>query len=293
MVTLLVTGASGLVGSRVAQLLKVNHSVLTPSHWELDITKKNSVTEYFDRHKPHVVIHAAAFIDPDEAERERGDKNGLCWQVNVVGTKNIVDAAKKYGAYIIFISTGSVFRGTEKNPGPFRENYKVTPRNRISWYGWSKSQAEKHVDGAIVRIAHPVKKEGKRVRQDYIYSILSQYRQGKSLFTDQFIQMTFIDDLIPVFEKLINARARGTLHVTSPDWVSPYDLSAYILRKSKLRRRVTKGSLKRLIKASDSPLRFHEYCTLDVEESQKRLGMRFKGWREVVDAVLPIFLRDL
>ena len=57
---LLITGASGFVGSRVVARWRNEYAVLAPSHAELDITDRESVDGYFLQHTPDVVVHLAA-----------------------------------------------------------------------------------------------------------------------------------------------------------------------------------------------------------------------------------------
>ncbi len=285
---ILITGVSGLVGSRVAQVLSCNFNVLTPSRDILDITKADQVSRYVRQNKPRVVIHAAAFTDATAAEKERGDPNGICWKVNVDGTKYLNETAKQIGAYHIFISTGSVFSGTRDNPGPFTEDDEPpSDASKLLWYGWTKRCAEKQVDGAIIRISHPVKKEGPGVEQDYIHKLLNLYHKGRlyALFTDQFFPITWIDDVARVIEMLIESPRRGVFHVASPDLVSPYELMQYAVSS---RPGLEFTAMKDFLKKTELPRRFTQYCAIDSGKTEKKLGLHFKSWKETVDRVFPV-----
>lgn len=279
--TILITGASGLVGSRVAEVLSRTFNVLTPSRDIFDITNADEVAMYMRQNKPSVVIHAAAFTDAFAAEKERGNKRGVCWRTNVVGTKNIVRAAQSIGAYCIFLSTGSVFSGDNDNPGPFTEDDEPpNDSSKLTWYGWTKRMAEREVDGAIIRISHPVKHDGPGAERDYIHKLLNLYQKGRlyALFTDQFFPITWIDDLVRVIEKLIELPRRGVLHVASPDLVSPYELIKYIVKTTKLR-----GDLKNAVRKAS--MRFTQYCAIDSRKTQELFGARFQSWKDIVDGV--------
>ena len=52
---ILVTGASGFVGSRVVAAMKDGFELLTPSHGAFDITSASSVDEYITRHRPEAI----------------------------------------------------------------------------------------------------------------------------------------------------------------------------------------------------------------------------------------------
>ena len=139
---LLITGASGLYGSKLAQMaLSKNYEVYSSdiqslsiygNFVKLDISGKEQVDEAFKTIKPDVVVHAATLTDVDKCELNKE----LAWKVNVEGTKNIVEATKTAGSFLIYISTDYVFGG-EKG------NYKETDTpNPINYYGVTKLKAE-------------------------------------------------------------------------------------------------------------------------------------------------------
>lgn len=61
---ILVTGASGLIGSALVRLLKKEQyeNVLTPTHEELDWTQQEAVQVYFFHTQPEYVFHLAAHV---------------------------------------------------------------------------------------------------------------------------------------------------------------------------------------------------------------------------------------
>jgi dTDP-4-dehydrorhamnose reductase len=132
---LLVTGASGFLGSRVAQYYKERYEVITPSHSDMDITDEQSVKNYFNLTRPDVVIHCAAMSDVGACESDP-EKS---WKVNVIGTENIVKCAKEIYAKCICCSSDQVYC-TVKTIDPNREEIPVQPTNV---YGKEKAYAEK------------------------------------------------------------------------------------------------------------------------------------------------------
>ena len=132
---MLVTGASGFLGSRVAQYYKDKYEILAPSHREMDIANEDSVKRYFDENKPEIVIHCAAISDVGRCEREPE----LSWQMNVIGTENIVRAAKELSAKCICCSSDQVYVGSMETEA-HREDEAIEPTNV---YGKEKAYAEK------------------------------------------------------------------------------------------------------------------------------------------------------
>ncbi len=57
---ILITGSSGLVGSRVIGLFLEKRNLLTPEILDLDITSTDSVSKYFKNNNAEVVINFAA-----------------------------------------------------------------------------------------------------------------------------------------------------------------------------------------------------------------------------------------
>ena len=60
---ILLTGSSGLVGRNILEspLIK-EHELLTPRHKELDLLDKMAVTDYLEKNRPDLVIHAAGVV---------------------------------------------------------------------------------------------------------------------------------------------------------------------------------------------------------------------------------------
>ena len=59
----------------------------------------------------------------------------LAWKINVEGTKNIVEAAKAAGSFLIYISTDYVFSGEKGN---YKESDKPDP---INYYGINQAES--------------------------------------------------------------------------------------------------------------------------------------------------------
>lgn len=115
---ILLTGGSGQLGT---ELLKLR-DYLSPSHKEMDITTEKSVEAYLAKHKLDLIVHAAAYTNTGAPERDPAAA-AECYNVNVLGTRNLVKYAK---VPIIFISSESV----------------LEPHN---FYVLTKIQAEKEV----------------------------------------------------------------------------------------------------------------------------------------------------
>src|SRR4030042_2472259 len=153
------TGLSGLVGSRIVELLQnKNQFADFALDSGVDITDELKLKKAFSQNKDaKTVIHLAAFTDVNEASKQTNDKNGLCYRINVLGTENVAQLCAKNAKYLIHISTDFVFDG--KKDGAYSEEDQPNP---IEWYGQTKLWAEEKIKNSgcrylILRIAFPYK----------------------------------------------------------------------------------------------------------------------------------------
>jgi dTDP-4-dehydrorhamnose reductase len=109
---LLVVGGAGMLGRDVCEALGEDYEVLAPDEDNLDFTDVSQVRRFFRRHKPDLVVNAAAFTDVDGCDKEP-DKAYLS---NAVGARNLAVASERYGAELVHISTDYVFDGTRETP---------------------------------------------------------------------------------------------------------------------------------------------------------------------------------
>lgn len=96
----LLTGGSGQLGQHLQRL----RAFIAPSHCEMDITDRDSIKKALDHYKPDLIVHAAAYTNVTPPEKDAAEAI-LCYQTNVLGTRNLVSIAT---VPIIFISTETV-----------------------------------------------------------------------------------------------------------------------------------------------------------------------------------------
>ena len=142
MSTILLTGASGFLGSRMYEHFGqcTDESVLAPSHGELDITSLDSCRRWFSENHPDTVIHLAAISDIGESERNPE----LSRLVNVNGTENLAICAKEWGigGRFLFASSDQVYSGNSSDGRLNKESDALSP---INLYGREKAEAEERV----------------------------------------------------------------------------------------------------------------------------------------------------
>lgn len=231
-----IIGSSSMVGSRFCELAKNDYQLVKADlrgKISLDITSKASVANFFKNYEFQWLILFSAFTDVDQAQKQQGNKNASCWQINVGGTSYIIQACRQYSRKLIFISTDFVFDGAS---GPYNELDPTGPNlGKVSWYGITKIEAEKAIesklaDYIILRISYPYRAKfaGK---DDLAKRILRLYQKGQlyPMFTDQTITPTFIDDLAPAVKLLITKGQKGIFHLTSPMPTTQYKFAKTLI----------------------------------------------------------------
>jgi dTDP-4-dehydrorhamnose reductase len=144
------TGASGFVGSNLAQVFGERHGaeVIAPTHADVDLTDAALVRRAVQATRPDAIVHAAILNDFNNLTVRRH----AAWDAYVGATRHVVDAANAAGAHVVLISTDWVFDGTQ---GPAAED---EPPNPINAYGFLKAAselvvAERAERGTVARIA--------------------------------------------------------------------------------------------------------------------------------------------
>ena len=162
------TGGSGRFGSVFKKKTKLKN-IIYPKRREFNILDMNSINKYISKHKPKIIIHAAALSRPMEIHDKKID---LSIDTNIIGTCNIVKICKKKKIKLIYLSTNYVYPGFKGN---YNENSSLLPYNN---YAWSKLGGECAVNmyknSLILRVAMSEKpwkynQVYKNVYSNYLY----------------------------------------------------------------------------------------------------------------------------
>lgn len=227
------TGISGLVGSRIQELLGTEFDFTDLSlSTGIDITNADHVLSAFENSSASVVLHMAAKTDVDGCEDDKiHGEEGQAWMVNVAGTQNIIEAAKKSNKRVIYISTDFVFDGTKDY---YAEDDEVNP---VNWYGVTKSEGEKLIKEAdisytIVRLAYPYRAFFEP-KLDFVRRVISSAAKKEKIFalTDHIFTPTFIDDLAEALRLILHKNLIDTYHFVGSQSLTPKDAIDLILNK--------------------------------------------------------------
>lgn len=274
---ILATGATGLIGSRFVEMYSDKYQVINLDLTTgVDITKVETFKPFFDQHQDaKALIHLAAFTDTNKAFAESQDKSGICYQVNVKGTRNIANICKERGIHLIHVSTDFVFDG--KQTTPYSEDSPLSP---IEWYGETKALAEQVVKDSgvsysILRLAYPYR-ASYDLKPDLIKKIRAGLESGQLYpqFSDSVITPTFIDDIARAFDKLVELMPEGIYHAVGSTSLSPYELAKKVATAYGFDESVVKeGSLTEYLKSASRP--FARHVAMSNHKTSQALGLHF------------------
>lgn len=211
----LVTGSSGFLGSRLCQVLKeegnnqvIGIDLIRPAYIsnteasknslfrQVDITNFAKIEKLFSENAFDIVFHLAAVSNP----RTCKENFDLAFNVNVIGTKNLLLSSEKCNNFI-FMSSASVYG--EPSWVPIDENH---PKNGTDPYSITKKIGEDLCLNFVknyartVTIARIFNSFGIGQAQDYIVpTLITQALKNKKIeiWNSKLIRdMTYLDDTI-------------------------------------------------------------------------------------------------
>ncbi len=234
--TILVTGSNGLLGQKLTDLYLQNNNINLvatgkglnryPSkegyvYQEMDITNSHNVKEVLEMYKPSVVIHTAAMTQVDDCEFKKEE----CVSLNIDSVKNLSELSSEMGFHLVHLSTDFIFDGT-------KPMYTETDEpNPLSYYGWSKLEAEKMVmenakSWSILRTILVYGQVADMSRSNIIlwtYNTLKEQKSAKVVF-DQFRTPTLAEDLAMGCFLAAEKKAQGIFNIAGKDYVSIIEL---------------------------------------------------------------------
>jgi dTDP-4-dehydrorhamnose reductase len=275
---LLVTGASGLFGSKLTEIalakgiqVYAGYSKDQPSRGfpvVVDVSNKNQVEQAFAVAQPDVVVHAASLTDVDKCELD----HELAWKINVDGTKNVAEAAAKSGAFLVYISTDYVFSGEK---GCYKETDQTDP---INYYGLTKLKAEETAMQYVPNccVARPSVIYGATPavgKINFALWLINKLKSGEKLriVTNQWNSPTLNTNLAEMVLDVVEQRLAGVFHLCGASRVSRYDFALEVAK--------TFGLDEGLIEPVDAssfnwPAKRPADSSLDVSKAQRLLTVK-------------------
>ena len=231
---LLVTGASGFLGSRIVEFYKEKYEVYAPTHKEMDITNEESVNYVLSGYRPDVVIHCAAISDVGLCEKEPEK----AWNINVNGSINIAKASKQINAKCILCSSDQVYFGSSVKEA-HKEEEELQPFNL---YGQGKLKAEEECqkvnpDCVLLRLSwmYDVKTVKEGEHSDFFKNLLLQMNDKENLMFPIYDKrgITDINEVVQNLEKTFEIEG-GMYNFGSPNDKNTFDMMCEVFQKLNL-----------------------------------------------------------
>jgi UDP-glucose 4-epimerase len=237
---ILVTGATGFIGSNLIEVLKGRHELILLSRRRPDFVSDNSF-EWFeiDLAEPFIFSNLPDKVDvfihlaQSRFYRQFPDKAGDIFDVNVQGTFRLLEYARYAKAKLfIFASTGSVYGN-----GP-NKLLETDPVNSNDFYGISKRAGELFVKSYETYFRTVIFRfffvYGPGEQKMLIPTLLNKVKTGEMITIEGnpglCINPIYIKDAVRVFESALDRSVSGIFNVAGDEVVSILELVEHIAK---------------------------------------------------------------
>jgi len=291
----LITGANGLLGQKLAGLLLARQDVevLATSRGQnkladilptlpfqsLDVTDKQQVDEVVAAFRPTHIIHTAAMTNVDECE---SDREGAL-RLNRDAVQYLVTACEKYQVRLVHVSTDFIFDGEN---GPYTEEATAKP---VNFYGETKLQAEQivqqaHCKWAILRTVLVYGVAHDYGRTNIVLWVRDSLQAGRviKVVNDQFRTPTLAEDLAQGCWLAVEHDAEGIFNISGKELLTPYDMALQVADFFALDKSlIDKADAGTFSQAAKRPPR----TGFDISKAETQLGYRPHTFQEGIRMV--------
>jgi dTDP-4-dehydrorhamnose reductase len=267
-----VTGAAGLLGGRLAELLASAHDVIAMRHRapvpvgletvEADLLDLGALARAVEAARPDAVLHSAALADADRCEAEPA----LARRCNVEASAEIARLCRARGLRLVALSTDLVLGGD------VAFSVEDPPARPVLVYGRTKLDAEEAIlgesPGAVVLRVALVVGRGYGPRATASESVAAALAAGRRprLFDDQYRTPIDPESVADAVGRVLQGTMAGRYHLGGAERLSRYELGQRVAQVLGLR-----GSFERVSQASQSVLRPAD-ASLDSSRARRELG---------------------
>tara|TARA_B100000003_G_scaffold184481_1_gene178143 strand:- start:114 stop:929 length:816 start_codon:yes stop_codon:yes gene_type:complete len=226
------TGHSGSVGKKLLSLNKKNKNLkLIP--FKGDVRNKKKIESWIKNNNLTHLIHLAAIVPIKEVNRNKKK----AYDVNYIGSKNIVDLYIKYKLkWLFFASTSHVYKSQYQK---IKENSKLSP---ISYYGKTKLLSENYIIKKIKNknycIGRIFSMTNKNQRRNYLIPDLKNKCKLKKKIKlnnlNHFRDFISLDDISKIIIILLKKNYKGVINIGTGKATYLKDISKIIFKKNKL-----------------------------------------------------------
>lgn len=286
---LLVTGASGQVGSEVVKICKQRDlTYIATGSDDLDITDATAVAETVEHEQPTFVINAAAYTAVDRAEQEPDQ----AYAINLDGSKNLAKACAGANIPLLHISTDYVFDGEKQEA--YTEQDAPNP---TGVYGKSKYEGELAISDNlsqyyILRVAWVFGESGNNFVRTMLR--LGGERDELGVVADQLGGPTCAKDIAVTLLQIARRYHEkqpmpwGTYHYTGKPAVTWYEFANAIFHQAQQLGMLNKTPIVNAISTAEypTPAKRPQNSLLNCNKITAALDIHQPDWREGLKDVL-------
>jgi len=264
----MIIGGTGLLGKALVREWS-GDDVLALGSRDVDIRQAARVWEIVQGERPQWIVLAAAYTDVDGCESDPQ----RAFAVNRDGPANVAEAAKTFGAKLLFLSSDYVFDGKKASPYETGD-----PRNPQGVYGRSKAEAEVRLldilpEVCIARTSWLFGTGGKCFPDTILK--LAATRPALDVVDDQRGCPTYTVDLARGIIGLCRKDATGIVHVTNSGDCTWFEFACEIIKSLRLETEVRPVSSQQMARPAPRPA----YSVL-AATSLRRYGIEMPSWKD-------------
>ena len=278
---IIVLGKGGQLASELEFLKSVDQNWTFLSIDQLDICDKDAVSTYLKNNPCDVMINCAAYTAVDKAEEEIE----ACYNVNVKGVENLLEAIELNKTRLIHISTDYVFDGQKSTPYNEKD-----PESPNGVYGNSKLSGEKvicdsKVKSIIIRTSWLYSNYGYNFVKTMIK--IGAEKKDFGVVDDQFGSPTNAKDLAKAIIKIVEDKkytwSTGNIfHYSNEGSCSWYEFALEIFKISKINVNVKKLTTDEFPTKAMRP----KYSLLDKSKIKEVFEIKIPHWKISLNKML-------
>jgi len=259
---ILIFGSTGLLGSKLLQILYDKHAVICPTRSDFKIDDPQRLKFLVNLHSPDIVINCIAFTNVELAETQKE----IAEEVNVNFIDRLTTILSEVQIPLLHFSTDYVFNS--EFPHQFKEDDVTRP---INHYGKTKLAGEDLIRKRLERffIIRTAWLYGAKKKNFFCF--IKNYNPENPLYivNDQFGNPTSVDLVAEATLKLLQryftntTNDASTYHITTDGTASWYDFTSHINKQLGLRLDITPISSKQFKEKMGTLASRPNYSSLD------------------------------
>ena len=230
---ILIIGVNSQIGSSLKKTLECNNFNVFGTSRKME--KVNANTLFFDLANPKIdfnlsqfdtVVICASISEIQKCEQEAEE----CERINVKNTILLIDSCKAQQCFIIFLSSNSVFDGSQAF---YNKEAKPNPKSNNGRFKLAvELYIQKNINSSacVLRITKVITD-----KSHFIEHWNQEYIEGKEIvvFTNRFLSPVPVNVVSDSILLLVKKQSTGLYHLGSDEEISYYDYAKQIFAKNK------------------------------------------------------------